>query len=172
MALRDIVLVPDPILRQQAAPVDSFDEELRTLVRDMIETMHAAPGIGLAGPQVNVSSRVAVVDVTAGEDPDAVLVLVNPVIDETSGSESDEEGCLSIPGLTDKVERATSIRLRAQDVDGREFELEAQDLTARAIQHEIDHLDGILFIDRLRGLRRERARRRLKRLLQEAAVAS
>lgn len=170
MALREIIVVPDPILRREAEPVETFDDDLRTLVTDMIETMHTAPGVGLAGPQVGVSSRVAVVDVTAGEDPEAVLVLVNPVIEEATGSEVDVEGCLSIPEITDKVERATWIRISARDAHGEPFELSADDLTARAIQHEIDHLDGILFIDRLRGLRRERAQRRVRRMLQEAGA--
>lgn len=170
MALREIVLVPDPILRREAMPVDTFDDDLRRLVADMVETMHAAPGIGLAGPQVNVSSRVAVVDVSAGEEPDGVVVLVNPVIEESSGSLVDVEGCLSIPEITDQVERATEIEVRAHDVHGEPFSLHAEGLLARAIQHEIDHLDGILFIDRLRGLRRERARRRLKRMLQEVGA--
>lgn len=170
MAVREILLIPDPVLRQEAAPVEAFDHDLRSLVEDMIETMHAAPGIGLAGPQVGVSSRVAVVDATAGEEPDSVLVLVNPVIEEVSGSEVDVEGCLSIPEITDKVERATQIEVSAQDVEGNRFGLTAEGLTARAIQHEIDHLDGILFIDRLRGLRRERAQRRVKRMLQEAGA--
>lgn len=170
MALREIVLVPDPILRREALPVETFDDDLRRLVADMVETMHAAPGVGLAGPQVNVSSRVAVVDVSAGEEPDGVVVLVNPVVEESSGSDIDVEGCLSIPEITDKVERATEIEVRACDVHGEPFNLHAEGLLARAIQHEMDHLDGILFIDRLRGLRRERARRRLKRMLQEAGA--
>lgn len=168
MAVREILVIPDPVLRRAAAPVETFDDDLRSLVEDLVETMHAAPGIGLAGPQVGVSSRVAVVDVTAGEEPDSVLVFVNPVIEGASGSEVDVEGCLSIPEITDKVERATEIEVSAQDIEGNRFELTAEGLTARAIQHEIDHLDGILFVDRLHGLRRERAQRRIKRMLQEA----
>ncbi len=166
MTVLDIRLVPDPVLQQEATGVETFDTELETLVEDMIETMHAAPGIGLAAPQIGVSKRVAVVDITVGEDPEALLVLVNPVIEHSEGNEADVEGCLSIPEITDKVDRATAIRVRSQDRTGATFEVEAEGLAARAIQHEIDHLDGILFIDRLRGLRRERVRRKLKRLLE------
>ena len=167
MSVLDIRQVPDPVLRQQASPVDKFDADLSRLVDNMIETMHAAPGIGLAAPQVGVSRRVAVVDVTVGEEPEALLVLINPVIEEQQGKDSDVEGCLSIPEITDKVERSTWIRVRGVDPQGQEFEIEAEGLTARAIQHEVDHLDGILFVDRLRGLRRERAKRRMRSLIAE-----
>ncbi|MGH9382426.1 MAG: peptide deformylase [Thermoanaerobaculia bacterium] len=159
-----IRLYPDPILRQAAAPVETFDDELEELIDDMVQTMHAAPGVGLAAPQIGRSMRLAVVDVSAGEDPEAVRVLINPEIVEQEGSEADLEGCLSIPDFTDKVERPTRVRVRAQDRTGEVFELEGQGYEARAICHEIDHLNGVLFTDHLRGLRAERARRHLRRL--------
>ncbi len=172
MATLKIRLIPDPVLRQEAAPVEQFDAKLQQLTADMIETMHAAPGVGLAAPQIGVSARVAVVDVSVGEDPEALLVLINPEILERSGIESDVEGCLSIPEITEKVNRSTWLRVKAQDLDGAGFEFEAEDFTARAIQHEIDHLDGILFIDRLRGLRRERVRRQVKKLLASTETST
>lgn len=169
MSVRPIRVYPDPVLRVRCPEVTEFDDELGKLVRDMVETMHAAPGIGLAAPQIGVERRVAVVDLSVGEDPEALLVLVNPEILDGEGSESDVEGCLSIPDYTDKVTRPERIRVRARDVQGQPFELAADGLLARAIQHEQDHLDGILFIDHLRGLRRERAKRKLRHLQMEPA---
>jgi peptide deformylase len=150
-------------------PVEQFDDDLRELAESMAETMYAAPGIGLAAPQVGVETRLAVVDVTSGEEPGHLLVLVNPEIVESSGAEIDVEGCLSIPGISDKVQRSFRITVEAQDLEGNPHRLEAEGLEARAIQHEIDHLDGVLFTDHLRGLRRERVRRKLKRLREETA---
>lgn len=170
MALLEIRLYPDPVLRRRCPPVERFDDELRRLAADMVETMHAAPGIGLAAPQVGVETRLAVVDVTAGEDPDAVLVLANPEIVDSSGSGVEVEGCLSIPELTEKVTRPRRITVEARDLDGRPIRLEAEEWLARAICHEVDHLDGVLFPDRLRGLRKEKARRALKRLREESEV--
>ncbi len=169
MALRPIMIYPEPVLRQECTPVEAFDEELRRLVDDMIETMHAAPGVGLAASQIGVEQRVCVVDLSVGEDPDALHVLVNPQIRDEEGSAADVEGCLSLPGITDKVTRPYQLRVDAQDLDGEPFVLEAEDWLARAICHEVDHLDGILFVDHLRGLRRERARRALRRLEREEA---
>lgn len=166
MAIRPIRIYPDPVLREKCPPVERFDRELATLVDDMVETMHGAPGVGLAAPQVGVEQRVAVVDLSVGEDPDALHVLVNPEVVEQDGQGTEVEGCLSIPELTEKVDRATRIRVRARDVRGEAFELEADDWLARAVLHEIDHLDGVLFVDRLRGLRKDRARRHLRRLLR------
>lgn len=170
MAIRAIRIYPDPVLRVQCRAVTEFDESLRKLVADMIETMHAAPGIGLAAPQVGVDLRVAVVDLTTGEDPEQEHVLINPEIIHRQGQDTDTEGCLSLPGITDKVDRPTHVRLKAVDVEGNPFELEADDWLARAICHELDHLDGILFVDHLRGLRRERAKRQLKKLAAEQEV--
>lgn len=170
MAILAIRIYPDPILRVKCRRVETFDAALRKLAGDMIETMHAAPGVGLAAPQVGVDLRLAVVDVSVGEDPAAVTVLVNPEIVRRDGMETDVEGCLSLPGINDKVDRPLAITLRAQGLDGQSFELAAEGYTARAICHEVDHLDGILFTDHLRGLRRERSRRQLKKLAADQEV--
>ncbi len=170
MAIRAIRIYPDPILRVQCRAVTAFDESLRKLVADMVETMHAAPGIGLAAPQIGVDLRVAVVDLSSGDDPEQEHVLINPEIVHRQGQDTDVEGCLSLPGITDKVDRPTHVRLKAHDAEGNAFELEADDWLARAICHELDHLDGVLFVDHLRGLRRERVRRQLKKLATEEEV--
>ena len=154
------------MLRQRCARVDRFDDELRRLADDMVATVHAAPGVGLAAPQVGDGRRLAVVDLSVGEDPAQLHVLVNPRILAAEGSESEVEGCLSIPDVSDKVEQPQRIQLTAQDLDGEPFELPAEGWLARAICHEIDHLDGVLFIDRLRGLRRDRVRRQLRKLVR------
>jgi peptide deformylase len=171
MAILPIRIYPDPVLRERAAEVERFDAELARLVADMIETTVAAPGVGLAAPQVGVGRRVAVVDLSVGKDPGALYVLVNPRIAEHEGLASDVEGCLSLPGITDKVDRPERVRVEALDAAGNPFDLEAEGWLARAICHEIDHLDGILFVDRLRGLRKERVRRQLRRLASEQAAA-
>jgi peptide deformylase len=164
MAIRPILLYPEPVLRVRCQEVETFDDELKRLAADMVATMHNAPGIGLAACQVGDTRRLAVVDLSVGEDPDALLILVNPRIVEEEGRVTETEGCLSLPGVNDRVDRPTRIRLEACDLDGRPFQLEAEDWLARAICHEVDHLDGVLFVDRLKGLRRERARRKLKKL--------
>lgn len=171
MALRTIVCYPDPVLRVRCPEVTSFDDELRRLVEDMVDTMHAAPGVGLAAPQVGVEARVAVVDTSVGKDPMALHVLVNPKIAAESGSDYDFEGCLSIPGVSEKVTRPFSVRVKAQDLEGAEIELSAEGFEARALCHEVDHLNGVLFIDHVRGLRRDRVRRQLKRLGLEAQAS-
>jgi peptide deformylase len=170
MAILAIRIYPDPVLRVKCRPVETFDAGLRKLAANMVDTMHAAPGVGLAAPQVGIDLRLAVVDISVGEDPSGIRVLVNPEIVRREGMETDTEGCLSLPGITDKVDRPFSITLRAQDLEGKPFELEADDYLARAICHEIDHLDGILFTDHLRGLRKERSKRQLKRLAEEQEV--
>jgi peptide deformylase len=170
MAIRAIRIYPDPVLRVQCRAVTGFDASLRKLVDDMIETMHAAPGIGLAAPQVGVELRVAVVDLSVGEDPAQLHVLINPEIVHRQGQETDVEGCLSLPGITDKVERPTRVRIKAFGLEGSPFEVDADDWLARALCHELDHLDGVLFVDHLRGLRRERAKRQLKKLATEQEV--
>ena len=164
MAVRPIVLYPDPVLRARALDVVEFGAELERLARDLADTMYAAPGVGLAACQVGVAQRVAVVDVAPGRVDSQLHVLVNPRIVEAEGLELGEEGCLSIPGLTDKVSRPRRVRVTARRLDGSEFELEGEGLLARALCHEIDHLDGVLFVDRLTGLRGELARRRLRKL--------
>ena len=164
LATLRIRIYPDPVLRMKCADVEEFGDELKRLAEDMVETMHAAPGIGLAASQVARRERLAVVDLSVGEDPDGLLVLVNPVIKDPQGQEVDSEGCLSLPDFSEKICRAERIRVLARDLEGESFELEAEGLLARAVQHEVDHLDGVLVVDHLRGLRRERARRYLKRL--------
>lgn len=166
MAILPIRIYPDPVLRAKCRPVEQFDAGLRKLAADLVETMHAAPGVGLAAPQVGVELRLAVVDVSIGEDPSLLKVLVNPQVVRREGLESEVEGCLSLPGINDKVDRPLAITVRAQDLEGQPFELAAEAYLARAICHEVDHLDGILFTDHLRGLRRERAKRQLKRLAE------
>ena len=171
MALLRIRLYPDPVLRERCGEVEEFGDELRRLAEDMVDTMHAAPGVGLAASQVGVTQRLLVVDTSVGKDPEALKVLVNPRLVEERGREVDHEGCLSIPGLTAKVERPTRVRVEAQDLEGRELEWTAEGFAARAVCHEIDHLNGVLFVDHVRGLRRDRVRRQLKRMVQEAAEA-
>lgn len=170
MAILPIRIYPDPVLRVKCPEVTEFDAALRKLAADMIETMHAAPGIGLAAPQVGVEKRIAVVDLSVGEDRSQVHVLVNPKIVFKEGMESDVEGCLSLPGINDKVDRPLRVTVKAQDLDGKPVELQAEDWLARALCHEIDHLEGILFVDHLRGLRKERVRRQLRRLAAESEV--
>lgn len=164
MAILPIRIYPDPVLRVECPPVETFDDALCQLASDMVETMHAAPGVGLAAPQVGVEQRIAVVDVSVGKEAEKLRVLVNPRIVAEDGDDVDSEGCLSIPGFTEKVKRPWTVEVVAQDVQGEEFCFTTEDFEARAICHEIDHLNGVLFVDRLRGLRRDRARRQLKRL--------
>lgn len=164
MTLRAVRIYGDPALRTKAKEVTVFDDELRQLVADMRETMHAYNGVGLAGNQVGVVQRVAVVDVPLDDSQRAQFALVNPVLVERSGSQVGEEGCLSIPGIYEDVQRALEIRVRAQDEFGKPYEIEAEGYLARAIQHEMDHLDGVLFVDRLSLLRRQFLRRVLDSL--------
>ncbi|GIU73588.1 MAG: peptide deformylase [Bryobacteraceae bacterium] len=156
----------DPVLETPAEPVTEFNGELRQLADDMFETMYANKGIGLAAPQVGVLRRLAVLDPSAGEDPAAKLVLVNPVILVKEGVQIGEEGCLSIPGFREDVKRAYRVRVRAQDLDGNPFETEGEELLARAIQHEIDHLDGILFLQHLSLLKRDLIKRKIRKLVK------
>lgn len=172
MAVRPIVLYPDPVLRRRGAAVERFDDDLRALVRDLADTMYDAPGVGLAAPQVGVASRVAVVDVAPGAPESKLHVFVNPSIADSEGRVAGDEGCLSIPGLSEKIDRPRRIRVRATDAQGVPFELEAEGFLARAICHELDHLDGVLIVDRLSGLRKELALRRLRKLpFMEGVVA-
>ena len=168
MALLRILVYPDPRLRTRAEPVDQVDDELRQLIDDMFETMYAAPGIGLAATQVDVHKRLLVADVS--EERNQPHCFINPVILSRDGVEVMEEGCLSVPGIYEKVERADQIRVRALDRHGEPFEMDADGLLAVCIQHEIDHLDGKLFVDYLSELKRQRIRKRLEkdRKLREA----
>jgi peptide deformylase len=165
-----IRIYPDPILRVRCQEVEIFDDELRKLAADMVETMHAAPGVGLAASQVGDDRRLAVVDPSVGENRDDLLVLVNPIITAADGEDEEVEGCLSVPGISDKVKRAASITVKAQSLSAEPFELSVDGLVARVIQHEIDHLNGVLFVDHLRGLRKESARRQLRRLARKEEV--
>jgi peptide deformylase len=161
MAVLHILHYPDPRLRIKAEPVGQVDDSVRRLVDDMLETMYDAPGIGLAAPQVYVSKRLIVIDIS--ETRDAPLCLINPVIVERSGSEVMEEGCLSVPGVYDTVERAAAIRVQALDRDGRSYEMKADGLLAVCIQHEMDHLEGKLFVDYLTEMKRQRIRKKLEK---------
>lgn len=156
----------DPVLETKADPVTEFDGELRQLAADMFETMYANKGVGLAAPQVGVSRRLAVIDPSAGEQESEKLVLVNPEILVKEGTQIGEEGCLSIPGFREDVKRAWRVRVRAQDLDGNFFETEGEELLARAIQHEIDHLDGILFLQHLSLLKRDLIKRKIRKLVK------
>jgi len=161
MTTLDILHFPDPRLRNVAQPVEQVDDAIRKLVADMFETMYAAPGIGLAATQVNVDKRVIVIDVS--EEKDQPLCLINPEILARDGIEEMEEGCLSVPGVFELVERADHVRIQALNQDGERFEMEAGELLAVCIQHEIDHLDGKLFVDYLSPLKRARIRKKLEK---------
>jgi peptide deformylase len=165
MAIRTILEFPDPRLRTRARPVTRFDADLHRVIDDMLETMYAAPGIGLAATQVDVHQRLLVIDISADRtDP---LVLVNPEILSREGETATEEGCLSVPGYFDEVKRAARIRVRAQDRDGNVFERDCEGLLAVCVQHEMDHIDGRLFVDYLSNLKRERVRKKLEKERKE-----
>ncbi len=159
MALLNILEYPDPRLRTRARPVGAVDDKIRRLVANMLETMYAAPGVGLAATQVDVHLRVIVMDVS--EEKNAPLALINPEILERQELEAGEEGCLSVPGVTESVERARRVKVRALDLQGKPMEFFAEGLQAVCIQHEIDHLDGKLFVDYLSELKRQRIRKKL-----------
>lgn len=165
MAQLQILEFPDPRLRTRAQPVTEVDAALRTLIDDMFETMYAAPGIGLAATQVNVAKRLLVIDLS--ERHDQPLVLINPEVLAREGVEETEEGCLSVPGYFEKVTRAEKIRVRALDRNGKPLDFEADGLLAVCIQHEIDHLDGKLFVDYLSELKRTRIRKKLEKERKE-----
>jgi len=164
--MREIVIYPDPVLRKKAREVKSIDDRVARLAAEMAETMYAAPGIGLAAPQVGVSERVILVDVT-GPERKELITLVNPVIVEKEGTVIFEEGCLSLPEVREKVERAARVLVRGYDLDEREREIEAEGLLAIALQHEIDHLNGVLFIDYLSRLKRDMIERKLRKWKRE-----
>lgn len=167
MAIKKILTFPNPVLRQKVETVTSFDESLKELATDLAETMYDAPGAGLAANQIGVCLRVVVVDVSENKEEKKHLVLVNPEIIDKEGCQIDEEGCLSVIDLTAKVERYRKLLVRAQDLDGKSWEFPAEDFFARVIQHELDHINGILFIDHLSPLKRTLYKRRLKKLLRE-----
>ncbi len=167
MALLEILEYPDPRLRTVAKPVKAVDERIRTLASDMLETMYDAPGIGLAASQVNVHERVIVVDIS--EDQDEPHVFINPEYEKLGGDIEYQEGCLSIPGYYEKVTRSDKIHVKALNTQGDPFELVAEDLLAICIQHEIDHLDGKLFVDYLSNLKRTRIRKKLEKQHKQMA---
>ncbi len=162
-----IVKYPDPVLAQKAETVTVFDKKLRTLVADMFESMYADKGIGLAAPQIGILQRITVVDLSFKKNPEDKLVLINPEIVEREGKQLEEEGCLSLPDIREKVSRAAWVRVRAQDEHGAWHEYEGEELLSRAFQHEIDHLDGVLFIDRISALKRNLILRKIKKLQRD-----
>jgi peptide deformylase len=170
--VRKVRLLGDPVLREEADEVVGYDNGLRSLVRDMFETMYAEEGIGLAAPQIGVSSRVIVLDLRREDHDDEPMALVNPRLTWTSPETAKQtEGCLSIPGLEEVVERPAKVRVEARDPEGEPIVLEADDLLARALQHEIDHLDGVLFLDRVSALKRRMLLKKWKKLEQEKQEA-
>ena|SRR5579875_1981144 len=162
--IREIVKYPDPILQRPTEKIAEFNDELRTLAADMFESMYKAQGIGLAAPQIGVGRRITVIDLSNQQNPGDRIVLVNPEIIHKEGRQVEEEGCLSLPDIRDKVTRAARVRVKAQDLDGKPIELEGTELLARAFQHEIDHLDGILFPWRLSALKRDLILRKIRKL--------
>lgn len=162
--IHPIVKYGDPVLETPTNLVEKFDEEFRKLTDDMFESMYAAQGVGLAAPQIGISVRVAVIDVTNGKNPEARLVCANPQIIHAEGEQHEEEGCLSIPGFRGRVMRPAFVTVRAQNVTGEEFEMRSEGLLARAFCHEIDHLDGILFINHLSLLKRDLIKRKIRKL--------
>jgi len=162
-----IVKYGDPVLERPCEPVTNFDsEELKQFIEDMFETMYASKGVGLAAPQVGVPEQLTVIDCSAGEDPEQRIVLINPLIVSKEGSQTGEEGCLSIPGFREDVTRAQKTVIHAIRPDGTEFEVSGEDLLARAIQHEIDHLNGVLFLSHLSPLKRDLIRRKIKKMIK------
>ena len=166
--VREIVIWPDPVLKEIAKPVDAVDDTVRRVLDDMAETMYAADGVGLAAPQIGESKRLIVIDVSPREPEQKLIHLVNPEIVKVEGRMTYTEGCLSVPGEAEDVERASKVWVRALGRDGKPFEIEAEGtLLAVALQHEFDHLQGTLFVDHLSSLKRELIRRRMKKLKQE-----
>lgn len=161
-----IVVYGDPVLERPAEPVTEFNAELKKLVDDMFESMYAAHGVGLAAPQIGISKRIAVIDTTFKEDPNAKLVLVNPEVISREGKQNGQEGCLSLPEFRENVTRANIVTVRAQDVEGNWFEKTGDDLLARAFSHEIDHLNGRLFISHVSALKRDLIKRKIKKLVR------
>ncbi len=168
--IREIVIWPDPVLKQVARPVEKVDAAIRRLLDDMAETMYAAEGVGLAAPQVAELKRCIVIDTSPRQEGQKLIHLVNPEIVKAEGTTTYNEGCLSIPGEAEEVERAARVWVRALDYSGKPFELECEGLLAIAAQHEIDHLQGVVFVDHLSSLKREIIRRRMKKLKAEHAT--
>ncbi|MCD6192106.1 MAG: peptide deformylase [Candidatus Aminicenantes bacterium] len=163
MSKLEIVTVPHPVLRQPAESIKDINQQIVELAKAMVETMYAAPGIGLAAPQVNQSVRLITVDLTVGETENQLIILVNPEIVEAEGEDVQEEGCLSVPDIQEKVKRPFRVLVKGYDLDGREKSIEAEGLLARVFCHEVDHLNGTLFIDRLSPLKRSLIRKKLRK---------
>ena len=163
MALREIITYPNEILKERTEPVTEFDDELQRLIDDMIETMYAAPGVGLAANQVGVSKQVAVIDVSGRDEKSSLIVLINPEIIHKEGEESSEEGCLSLPEYTTVIKRAKKVKVKCLDRNNKPLEIDAEGLLARVLQHEIDHLNGFLLIDRIGRIKREFFKKRYAR---------
>jgi peptide deformylase len=161
-----IVKFGDPVLEKPSAPVTVFDDELRKLVEDMFESMYAAHGVGLAAPQIGISKRIAVIDVTFKEDPNAKIVLINPEIIHTEGRLTSNEGCLSLPEFREKVTRPRKATARAQDAGGKTVEVTGEDLLARALVHETDHLNGKLYFNHISALKRDMMKRKIRKLMK------
>jgi peptide deformylase len=172
MSIRKIYQYPEPVLRQKGKKIDDFSAELKTLIEDMADTMYDAPGIGLAAPQVGESLQLLIVDTTTDKDNREYMVVINPEITATEGSQIDEEGCLSVPDLTANVKRFKKIHLTYQDADGKTHDIVAEDRFAVVLQHEIDHLNGILFIDHLTSLKRNLYKKKMKKLLSSSKVTA
>ncbi len=153
-------------LETESTPITRFDQEIKTLAEDMLETMYSAPGIGLAAPQVGVNLRLMVIDITGGEEQGHQIVFTNPEITEQEGTQEAEEGCLSVPGFTAVVERSSKVHVVGQDLEGNPQELDAEGLLARVVCHEIDHLDGILYLDRTSVLKRDLIKRKIRKLIR------
>ena len=164
--LHEVLKYPHPVLTRQGERVTEFTPELEQLVAEMFDSMYAAEGIGLAAPQIGISRQITVIDVSFNERPEDRLVLINPEVLEREGSQVEEEGCLSLPDIREKVKRSAWVKVRAQNAKGELFEVEGEDLLARALEHEIDHLHGVLFIDRLSMLKRDLVQRRIKKLIR------
>jgi peptide deformylase len=162
-----IVKYGDPVLEKPASAIRTFDQELETLADDMFASMYAAQGVGLAAPQIGKSIRITVIDVTSGKNPEAKIVLVNPEIIHAEGEVREEEGCLSIPGFRGYVVRPQFVTVRAQNIKGETFEIRGENLLARAFCHEIDHLNGVLFLQHLSMLKRDLIKRKIKKLRKE-----
>jgi len=163
--MKEIRKYGDEVLRKKASEIKEINGEIVELSREMVETMHEAPGIGLAAPQIGESIRLITVDLSVGEDPKELIVMINPEIKEKEGEEIGEEGCLSLPGVVDNVKRPYRILVKGYDLNGKEREIEAEGLLARVFCHEVDHLDGVLFIDRLSPLKKRIAIKKLKKTL-------
>lgn len=172
MAVLAVRLYPDPWLRKKCRTVEDIDERVRALIADLVETVHEVPGVGLAAPQVGEALRLVVVDLSLGEDPGSLHVLVNPEVESAEGEQREEEGCLSLPEVAEKVPRPARVRVRALNAEGREILLDGQGVLARVLHHEIEHLDGKLLFDRLNRTKREAIKRRLRKRAKAALASS